>query len=112
MPRVEGVNIVGLPDTSVKESKNRVIAALYANDCEVPDKKVVINLSPAEQKKNSPIFDLAMAIGIMILRRQFRIMLLFWVFYHWMARLNPLMACFRQSLLPNKKASSTCICHQ
>ncbi len=40
-------------------------AALYANDCEVPDKKIVINLSPAEQKKNSPIFDLAMAIGTM-----------------------------------------------
>src|SRR5699024_5024451 len=48
-----------------KESKDRVMAALYANECEVPDKKIVINLSPAEQKKNSPIFDLAMAIGVM-----------------------------------------------
>src|SRR5699024_4203547 len=38
---------------------------LYANDCQVPNKKIVINLSPAEQKKNSPIFDLAMAIAIM-----------------------------------------------
>ncbi|TFJ92116.1 YifB family Mg chelatase-like AAA ATPase [Lentibacillus salicampi] len=65
LPGVEGVHIVGLPDASVKESKDRVMAALYANDCEVPDKKIVINLSPAEQKKNSPIFDLAMAIGIM-----------------------------------------------
>ncbi|MFD2760890.1 magnesium chelatase domain-containing protein [Lentibacillus juripiscarius] len=43
-PGVEGVN-VGLPDASVKESKDRVMAALYANGCEVPDKKVVINLS-------------------------------------------------------------------
>ncbi|GAA0615549.1 YifB family Mg chelatase-like AAA ATPase [Virgibacillus siamensis] len=65
LPGVEGVNIVGLPDASVKESKDRVMAALYANDCEVPDKKIVINLSPAEQKKNSPVFDLAMAIGVM-----------------------------------------------
>lgn len=65
VPGVEGVNIVGLPDTSVKESKDRVMAALYANDCQIPDKKVVINLSPAELKKNSPIFDLAMAIGVM-----------------------------------------------
>ncbi len=65
LPGVEGVSIVGLPDVSVKESKDRVMAALYANHCEVPDKKIVINLSPAEQKKNSPIFDLAMAIGIM-----------------------------------------------
>lgn len=47
----EGVSIVGLPDASVKESKDRVMAALYANDCEVPDKKIIINLSPAEQWK-------------------------------------------------------------
>ncbi|MFA1820125.1 magnesium chelatase domain-containing protein [Virgibacillus oceani] len=33
--------------------------------CEIRDKKIVINLSPGEQKKNSPIFDLAMAIGVM-----------------------------------------------
>lgn len=65
LPGIEGVSIVGLPDASVKESKDRVMAALYANDCLVPDKKIVVNLSPAEEKKNSPIFDLAMAIGIM-----------------------------------------------
>ncbi|MFZ3578039.1 magnesium chelatase domain-containing protein [Virgibacillus sp. DJP39] len=65
LPGVESVSIVGLPDASVKESKDRVMAALYANNCEVPDKKIVINLSLAEQKKNSPIFDLAMANGIM-----------------------------------------------
>lgn len=41
------------------------MAALYANNCEVPDKKMVINLSPAEQKKEVLVFDLAMAIGIM-----------------------------------------------
>lgn len=40
------------------------MATLYANDCEVPDKKIVINLSPAEQKKDCPIFNLAMAIGV------------------------------------------------
>ena len=65
LPGIEGVSIVGLPDASVKESKDRVMAALYANDCVVPDKKIVINLSPAEEKKNSPIFDLAMAVAIM-----------------------------------------------
>ncbi|MUV37155.1 uncharacterized protein JNUCC1_00961 [Lentibacillus sp. JNUCC-1] len=65
LPGVEGICIVGLPDASVKESKDRVLAALYAYDCEIADKRIIINLSPAEQKKNSPIFDLAMAIGIM-----------------------------------------------
>ncbi|WP_170007293.1 YifB family Mg chelatase-like AAA ATPase [Bacillus fonticola] len=65
IPGVEGVTVVGLPDAAVKESKDRVMAALFANDCVVPDQKVVINLSPAEQRKNSPIFDVAMAVGIM-----------------------------------------------
>ncbi|MFB4167287.1 magnesium chelatase domain-containing protein [Virgibacillus sp. JSM 102003] len=41
------------------------MAALYANDCQIPDKKVVINLSTAELKKNSQIVDLAMSIGVM-----------------------------------------------
>lgn len=68
---VKGINIVGLPDASVKESKDRVMAALYANDCQIPDKKVIIHLSPAEQKKNSPVFDLAMAIGIMKEAKEF-----------------------------------------
>lgn len=61
----DGVSIVGLPDASIKESKERVMAALYSYDCMIQDQKVVIHLSPAEQKKNSPIFDLAMAIGVM-----------------------------------------------
>ncbi|RKQ34269.1 YifB family Mg chelatase-like AAA ATPase [Oceanobacillus halophilus] len=65
VPGTDGVSIVGLPDASVKESKDRVMGALYANDCEIRDQKVIINLSPAEQKKNSPIFDLAMAIAVM-----------------------------------------------
>ncbi|TLS38606.1 YifB family Mg chelatase-like AAA ATPase [Pseudalkalibacillus caeni] len=66
MPGLEGVSIVGLPDASVKESKERVLAALHCYKCEeILTRKIIINLSPAEQKKNSPVFDLAMAIGIM-----------------------------------------------
>lgn len=65
VPGKEGISIVGLPDTSVKESKDRVLGALAANHCELPEKRIIINLSPSEQKKNSPLFDLAMAIGIM-----------------------------------------------
>ncbi|MBM7570063.1 YifB family Mg chelatase-like AAA ATPase [Aquibacillus albus] len=64
IPSVSGVSIVGLPDASVKEAKVRVMSALFANNCHIPQ-KVVINLSPAEQRKNSPIFDLAIAIGVM-----------------------------------------------
>ncbi|WLR50670.1 YifB family Mg chelatase-like AAA ATPase [Bacillus tianshenii] len=65
IPGMEAMSIVGLPDTSVKESKERVLAALHSFGVELPDKKIIINLSPAEQKKNGPMFDLAMAIGIL-----------------------------------------------
>ena len=61
----EGISIVGLPDASVKESKDRVLGALAANDCELPERRIIINLSPSEQRKNSPLFDLAMAVGLM-----------------------------------------------
>lgn len=58
--------IVGLPDTSVKESKQRVLAAILSSFSEgLFEKKIIVNLSPPEQKKNGPFFDLAIAIGIL-----------------------------------------------
>ncbi|MEH7886354.1 magnesium chelatase domain-containing protein [Bacillus sp. JJ1609] len=61
----ESIVIVGLPDASVKESKERVTGALYTLGFPLVEKKVIINLSPAEQKKNGPLFDLAIALGIL-----------------------------------------------
>jgi magnesium chelatase family protein len=61
----ESIVIVGLPDASVKESKERVTAALHTLGFPLVEKKVIINLSPAEQKKNGPLFDLSIAIGIL-----------------------------------------------
>lgn len=59
--------IVGLPDLSVKESKQRVMATLFSlKNSNLHEKKIFVNLSPSEQKKNGPFFDLAMAIGIVI----------------------------------------------
>lgn len=62
-PGTESMIIVGLPDASVKESRERVIAALSHFDADVTDQKVVVNLSPSEQKKNGPLFDLAIGIA-------------------------------------------------
>lgn len=62
---IEAVIIVGLPDASVKESKERVSAALRSMGFSLIDKKVVVNLSPAELKKNGPLFDLAIALGVL-----------------------------------------------
>ncbi|OIJ14269.1 magnesium chelatase [Anaerobacillus alkalilacustris] len=66
MEGVESVIIVGLPDASVKESRERVSAALHNMGHSIVDKKIVVNLSPAEQKKNGPLFDLAIALGVLI----------------------------------------------
>jgi magnesium chelatase family protein len=62
---VESIVIVGLPDASVKESKDRITAALHSMGISLADQKIIISLSPSEQKKNGPMFDLAMAICVM-----------------------------------------------
>ncbi|KAB8126812.1 YifB family Mg chelatase-like AAA ATPase [Gracilibacillus oryzae] len=61
----ETMVIVGLPDASVKEAKERVLSALHTLECDVTDQKIVVNLSPAEHKKIGPLFDLAMVIGVL-----------------------------------------------
>ena len=57
--------IVGLPDTAVRESQNRVIPAIRNNGFGAPYQKIVINLGPAGVKKEGSAFDLPMAIGIL-----------------------------------------------
>lgn len=56
---------VGLPDTAVKESKERVRSAIKNSGYEYPIKKITINLAPANTKKEGPIYDLAMAVGLL-----------------------------------------------
>jgi magnesium chelatase family protein len=58
--------IVGLPDTSVKEAKKRIEAAIKNSKIEFPSKKILINLAPANLKKGGSGFDLAMSVGILI----------------------------------------------
>lgn len=66
MQGTESIVIVGLPDVSVKESKDRIAAALYIMGYHLVNQKIIINLSPSEQKKNGPLFDLPMALGILL----------------------------------------------
>lgn len=65
VPGINSMVIVGLPDTSVKESKQRIAAAFYSLQYFLHHQKIIINLSPPEQKKNGPMFDLPIAIGIL-----------------------------------------------
>jgi len=55
---------VGLPDAAVKESKDRVKAAISNTGFEFPVRRITVNLAPADIKKVGPIFDLPIAIGI------------------------------------------------
>lgn len=57
--------IVGLPDNAVKESQERVQSALRVNGYKMPNKSVVVNLAPADVRKEGSGFDLPMAIGVM-----------------------------------------------
>lgn len=62
-----GINfhIVGLPDSAVKESQQRVTAALMVNKYELPRKKIVINMAPADIRKEGSAYDLPIAVGIL-----------------------------------------------
>ena len=58
--------IVGLPDTSVKEAKERVRTAIKNSGYEMLSKRIIINLAPADIKKEGSVFDLPIAIGILM----------------------------------------------
>lgn len=61
-----GVAIVGLPDIAINEARTRVRSAIKNSNYTFPSKKVVINLAPADLKKEGTNFDLPIAIGILI----------------------------------------------
>lgn len=59
-------DIVGLPDLSVRESKERVRAAIKNSGFEFPIKRITVNMAPADTKKEGAAFDLAIAVGILM----------------------------------------------
>ncbi len=61
-----GMEIIGLPDTSVRESRDRVNAAIINSGRKIVPKRITINLAPANMKKEGPSFDLPIAVGVMI----------------------------------------------
>ena len=63
-------NIVGLPDKAVEESKERVRSALKNSGAEFPDGRVTVNLAPADLPKVGPVYDLPIAVGILVASRQ------------------------------------------
>ncbi len=63
------VNIVGLPDTAVKESRERVKSALKNSGFPFPDNRVTINLAPADIRKEGAGFDFPICLGILVATR-------------------------------------------
>jgi len=62
---IPGVNLVGMPDTAVKESVERVRIAIKNSSYDFPGKRIVVNLAPAGIKKEGASFDLSIAISIL-----------------------------------------------
>jgi len=58
--------LVGLPDRAVRESRERVRAALLNSGLVFPQKRITVNLAPAHVRKEGPSFDLAIAVGVLV----------------------------------------------
>ncbi|MBI5412465.1 YifB family Mg chelatase-like AAA ATPase [Candidatus Peregrinibacteria bacterium] len=59
-------SIVGLPDTAIQEARERVHSAIKNSDFPYPRTRIVVNLAPAHLRKMGPLYDLPMALGILV----------------------------------------------
>ena len=67
---LERITLVGLPDTAVRESSERVRAAITNSGFSFPGHRLTINLAPADLRKEGPAYDLPIAVGILAATRQ------------------------------------------
>ncbi|WP_203292805.1 YifB family Mg chelatase-like AAA ATPase [Luteirhabdus pelagi] len=61
-----GYHLVGLPDNAIRESNFRIAAALQNNGFKIPGKKIILNMSPADMRKEGSAYDLTLAMGILV----------------------------------------------
>ena len=57
--------IVGLPDATIREAKERVRAAIKNSGFDLPSRRIIVNLAPADTKKEGSSFDVAIAVGVL-----------------------------------------------
>ncbi|NOZ28474.1 MAG: YifB family Mg chelatase-like AAA ATPase [Chloroflexi bacterium] len=69
-PGLPGLTIVGLPDAAIKESSERVRAAIRNSGFQWPNRRITVNLAPADLRKEGPAYDLPIAVGILIATEQ------------------------------------------
>ena len=65
-----GIHLVGLPDSAVRESLLRVVTALTSYGFRIPGRKLVVNLAPADIRKEGSAYDLAIAVGMLAVSEQ------------------------------------------
>lgn len=63
---IPSMSIVGLPETAVKESRDRVRSAILNSGFDFPQSRIIVNLAPAELPKEGGRFDLAIALAILV----------------------------------------------
>jgi magnesium chelatase family protein len=61
-----GFHVVGLPDESVREARDRVRAAVLSSGCTWPRQRITVNLAPSQQRKTGSGLDLAIAVGVLV----------------------------------------------
>ncbi|MCX5685873.1 MAG: YifB family Mg chelatase-like AAA ATPase [Candidatus Omnitrophica bacterium] len=61
-----GINIIGLPDPAIRESRERIKAAIKNSDFPFPTRKITVNLAPADIKKEGASFDLPIALSVLL----------------------------------------------
>lgn len=85
-------NLVGLPDSAVKESSERVRSAIKNLHYEWPASRITINLAPADVRKTGPVYDLPVFVGIMAAQGKLPAPAVsgrFWESWGWTARCAP-----------------------
>jgi magnesium chelatase family protein len=68
-----GFSIVGLPDTAIRESRERVKAGITNSEYDFPKRRITVNLAPADLRKEGPSFDLPIALSVLIATRQIKL---------------------------------------
>ncbi len=68
-----GFYLVGLPDSAVKESFQRIETALRNNNYKIPGRKIIVNMAPADIKKEGSAYDLTLAVGILAASGQIQV---------------------------------------
>ena len=71
-PGLPRFTLVGLPETAVRESKDRVRSAIIQNKFNFPVGRITVSLAPADLPKSGAVFDLAIAVGILVASKQLR----------------------------------------